>query len=178
MFWYGKTWASDSTGGVDALTGKVRYRTRTVRALKAEAAKTLRELVASAQAGPAFGAQASFATSLDAWIAASEPGWSKSTLRETKSIVGHHVRPRLGRVPVGAVTTAQIDQMLAELRRSSLSAATVGRIRGVVYAALAQAVRWDWIWSNPATNATRLDIGPPAWDRAAAEILNTLRRAS
>ena len=91
----------------------------------------LRELVASAQAGPAFGAQASFATLLDAWVAAKEPGWSKSTLRETKSIVGHHVRPRLGGVPVGAITTAQIDQMLCELGRSSLSAATVGRIRGV-----------------------------------------------
>ncbi len=65
-----------------------------------------------------------------------------------------------GGVPVGAVTTAQIDQMLAGLGRSSLSSATVGRIRGVVHAALAQAVHWDWIWSNPAANATRIDVGP------------------
>ena len=154
------SWELRAYAGVDALTGKVRYRTRTVRASKSEAAKALRELVASAQAGPAFGAHASFATLLDAWIAAKEPGWSKSTLRETKSIVGHHVRPRLGGVPVGAMTTAQIDQMLSVLGRTSLSAATVGRIRGVVHAALAQAVRCDWIWSNPATNATRLDVGP------------------
>ena len=154
------SWELRAYAGVDALTGKVRYRTRTVRASKAEAAKALRELVASAQAGPAFGAQASFATLLEAWISAKEPGWSKGTLRETKSIVGHHVRPRLGGVPVGAITTAQIDQMLAELGRSSLSAATVGRIRGVVHASLAQAVRRDWIWSNPATNATRIDVGP------------------
>ena len=174
------SWELRAYSGVDALTGKVRYRTRTVRASKTEAAKALRELVASAQAGPAFGAQASFATLLGAWIAAKEPGWSKSTLRETMSIVGHHVRPRLGGVPVGAITTAQIDQMLCELGRSSLSSATVGRIRGVVHAALAQAVRWDWIWSNPAANATRIDVGPrchvvpePA---VVAKVLESLRR--
>ena len=36
---------------------KVRSRIRTVRASKGEVAKALRELVASTQAGPAFGAQ-------------------------------------------------------------------------------------------------------------------------
>ena len=74
------SWELRAYAGVDALTGKVRFRTRTVRASKTEAAKALRELVASAQAGPAFGTQASFATLLEAWIAAKEPGWSKSTL--------------------------------------------------------------------------------------------------
>ena len=54
------------------MTGKVRYTTRTVRASKAVAAVALRELVASAQAGPAFGGQASVSTLLDAWIAAKE----------------------------------------------------------------------------------------------------------
>jgi len=142
------------------LTGKVRYRTRTVRGPKAEAATALRLLVASVQAGPAFGAGASFATLLEAWIAAKEPGWSRSTLRETVSIVARHVGPRLGRVPVGAVTTAQIDQMLSDLARTGLSPGTIGRIRGVVHAALAQAVRWDWIWSNPASNAIRIEVGP------------------
>ena len=48
------SWELRAYAGVDALTGKVRYRTRTVRGSKAEAVKALRELVASAQAGPAF----------------------------------------------------------------------------------------------------------------------------
>ena len=173
------SWELRAYAGVDALTGKVRYRTRTVRASKAMAAVELRELVASAQAGPVFGAQAPFATLLDAWIAAMEPHWSKSTLRETKSIVDHHIRPRLGQVPVGAITTAQIDQMLAALA-GSLSAGTVGRIRGVVHAALAQAVRWDWMWSNPVTNAARIDVGPRCHvvpDAAVvSRVLESLRR--
>ena len=81
---------------------------------------------------------------------------------------------------VGAITTAQIDQLLCELGGSVLSAGTVGRIRGVLHAALAQAVRWDWIWSNPATNAMRIEVGPrchvvpePA---VVSHVLESLRR--
>ena len=174
------SWELRAYAGVDALTGRVRYTTRTVRSSKAVAAIALRELVATAQAGPAFGAQASVSILLDSWIAAKESRWSKSTLRETKSIVDRHVRPRLGPVPVGAITTVQIDQMLADLARSGLSAGTVGRIRGVVHAALAQAVRWDWVWSNPATNATRIDVGPRCHvvpDAAVVtKVLESLRR--
>lgn len=103
----------------------------------------MRELVLVAQRGPAFGARASFASLLEAWLAAKAASWSASTLRETKSIVSHHLIPRLGTVPVGAVTTQQLDDVLVDLRRS-LSVGTVTRIRMVLHAALAQAVRWDW----------------------------------
>jgi integrase len=37
---------------------------------------------------------------------------------------------------------------------------TVTRIHGVLHRALAQAVRWEWIWSNPAANATPPRVGP------------------
>ena len=59
------SWELRAYAGVDAVTGKVRYCTRTVRGSKVEAAKALRVLVASVQAGPAFGAKASFAESVN-----------------------------------------------------------------------------------------------------------------
>lgn len=93
------SWESRAYAGVDALTGKFRYRMRTVQASKAVAVQALGELVTSAQAGPMFGAPASVSTLLDAWIAAKEPRWPKSTLRETRSIVDHHIRPRRGTGP-------------------------------------------------------------------------------
>ena len=105
------SWELRAYSGVDAFTGRVTYRTRTVRGTKAEASKSLRELVAVAQCGPAFGARASFGSLLEAWLGAKAATWSVSTLRETKSIVSHHLVSRLGSVPVGAVTTEQIDQV-------------------------------------------------------------------
>ena len=66
------SWELRAYAGVDALTGKFRYRMRTVRASKAVAAQALGELATSAQAGPMFGAPASVSTLLDAWIAAKE----------------------------------------------------------------------------------------------------------
>ena len=164
------SWELRAYSGVDAFTGRVTYRTRTVRGTKAEASKSLRELVAVAQCGPAFGARASFGSLLEAWLGAKAATWSVSTLRETKSIVSHHLVPRLGSVPVGAVTTEQIDQVLTVLRRT-LSVGTVSRIRMVIHAALAQAVRWDWIWSNPATHAARFEVGPKAHDVPPVEVI-------
>ena len=95
---------------------------------------------------------------------------SVSTLRETKSIVSHHLVPRLGSVPVGAVTTEQIDRVLTGLRRI-LSVGAVSRTRMVIHAALAQAVRWDWIWSNPATHAARFEVGPKAHHVPPVEVI-------
>ena len=137
------SWALRAYSGVDAFTGRVTYRTRTVRGTKAEASKSLRGLVAVAQCGPAFGARASFGSLLEAWLGAKTATWSVSMLRETKSIVSHHLVPRLGSVPVGAVTTEQIDQVLTGLRRT-LSVGTVSRIRMVIHAALAQCCLFGW----------------------------------
>jgi integrase len=153
------SWELRVYAGVDARTGRVRYRTRTVRGSKGDAARALKELVVVVQSGPAFGAEAPFSTLLETWIAAKVPVWSAGTLMETRSIVRIHLLPRLGRVPVGAITTEQIDTLLAGVGRTR-SAGTVNRVRGVVLAVLARAVRWDWIWSNPASHAARVETGP------------------
>ena len=54
--------------GADAPTGKVRYRTRTIHGTRTDAVRALHELVASVQAGPAFGADASVAVLMDTWL--------------------------------------------------------------------------------------------------------------
>ena len=167
------SWELRAYSGVDAFTGRVMYRTRTVRGTKAEARMALRELVAVAQSGPAIGARASFAALLEAWLAAKAATWSASTLRETKSIVSHHLIPRLGTVPVGAVTTQQLDEVLVDLRRL-LSVGTVTRVRMVMHAALAQAVRWDWIWSNPASHTMRFVEGPKSHVVPPVDVIQTV----
>jgi len=42
-----------------------------------------------------------------------------------------------------------------------LSAGTVRRVHVVLHRALAQAVRWEWIWHNPASNASPPRLASP-----------------
>jgi integrase len=110
---------------------------------------------------------------LERWMAAASPGWSASTVRETRSLTRCHLLPHLGHVPVAKLTAADIDDVYAYLlRRGSrddrpLSPATVHRVHVVLHRALGQAVRWEWIWLNPAALASPprvepADIRPPS----------------
>jgi len=93
------------------------------------------------------------------WYATAAPGWAVNTQRQTLSVIKVHLIPRFGHVPVGQLTTADIDALYAELRGHGgsdgrgLSDGTVHRIHGVLRRALTQAVRWEWVWTNPAEHA-------------------------
>jgi integrase len=87
-------------------------------------------------------------------MTAASPNWAASTVRQVESVVRHHLAPALGSIVIGELTTADIDAFYGELRRQDLSAGTVRRVHGVLHAALAQAQRWEWIWANPAANAS------------------------
>jgi integrase len=84
----------------------------------------------------------------------------------TRSIVECHLKPHLGHLDLAKLTTADIDDFYAHLLRAGgrddrpLAPGTVARVHGVLHRALAQAVRWDWIWLNPASNATPPRVTP------------------
>ena len=65
-----------------------------------------------------------------------------------------------------SLTTADIDSFYAHLKTKGgrddrpLSAGTVHRVHVVLHRALAQAVRWEWIWRNPAGNASPPQLSP------------------
>jgi integrase len=94
-------------------------------------------------------------------------------VRETRSLMRCHLVPHLGHVPVAKLTAADIDDVYAHLLRRGgrddrpLSPATVHRVHVVLHRALSQAVRWEWIWLNPAAVASPprvepADIRPPS----------------
>jgi len=87
--------------------------------------------------------------------------------------------------PVAKLTTADIDDFYAHLRLHGgregrpLAPGTVHRVHVVLHRALAQAVRWEWIWLNPASNASPpryvpAEIRPPS----AEEVSELLVQAS
>jgi Phage integrase, N-terminal SAM-like domain len=89
-------------------------------------------------------------------------GFSSTTLAQIRSIVEHHLKPILGDIVVNKLTTIDIYDMYRSLSRCGgrygrpLAPGTVHRVHVVLYRALTQAVRWEWIWLNPAANAPTL----------------------
>ena len=104
--------------------------------------------------------------------------WSPTTIRQTRSVLNRQspnpgrFKPLLGDIRVNKLTTIDIDDMYRLLSRCGghdgrpLTSGTVHRVHVVLHRALTQAVRWEWIWFNPAANSspprvTPAEIRPP-----------------
>ena len=96
----------------------------------------------------------------------SSPRSAPTTIRQTRSVLDRYLHPHLGSLRVGEVTPAVIDACYARLRRGGgtrgqpLSPGTLARIHVVLRSAFAQAVRWGWVWDNPAERAHRIVATP------------------
>jgi len=150
--------------GIGRTTGRQRWITKTVRGTQRFARRQLEELVAEAGRGRLRAS--TLADLLEQWFEAASPSWAATTVSHTRSIIDCHLKPDLGHLYVAKLTTEDIDDFYGHLLRRGgrqgrpLAPGTVTRIHGVLHRALAQAVRWEWIWSNPATNATPPRPGP------------------
>jgi integrase len=158
--------------GVDPTRKRRRYRSTTVRGSRAHAERELAAMVAAVQAVRAVGVRSSMSELFEAWFAVASTGWAPTTIRQTRSVLDRYLHPHLGHITVGDVTPAMIDATYAILRRcgglagGSSSAGTVTRVHVVLRAALSQAMRWGWIWDNPAERAHRIvhvtpELRPP-----------------
>jgi integrase len=67
---------------------------------------------------------------------------------------------------VNKLTTVDIDDVYRHLLRAGgadgrpLAAGTVHRVHVVLHRALTQAVRWEWVWLNPASSASPPRVAP------------------
>lgn len=159
--------------GVDPDTHRSRYLTRTVHGSRRAARAALAEL--EREAGYAGMRAGNVANLLERWVATASAGWSPSTLRETQSLIRHHLVPHLGHLPVTKLTTEDIDDLYAHLLKTGgpdcrpLAPGTVHRIHVVLHRALVQAVRWGWVFINPAANSTPPRLEPPEIHPPSAE---------
>jgi integrase len=161
--------------GTDPATGRRLDRSVTVRGSRTDAERELAEMVAAARAARAVGVRSTVSELLEQWFTVASTGWAPTTIRQTRSVLDRYLHPHLGRVAIGDVTAAMIDATDAMLRRRGgvhggpLSAGTLARVHVVLRAAFAQAMRWGWIWDNPAHRAHRLvtigrELRPPTPD--------------
>lgn len=146
--------------GTEPDTGRQRWATRTVHGTRRFAQTRLRELVE--EAGYARLRARTLADLLDRWFDTASPGWALTTVSHTRSVIDCYLKPYLGHLAVAKLTAEDIDDFYGHLLRVGgrkdrpLAPGTVARVHGVLHRALTQAVRWEWIWLNPAANA-----GPP-----------------
>jgi integrase len=165
------TWELRVYLGLDRDNRRRRYATRTVDGTRRAATAALADLVGDASYSRLRAG--TVGDLLERWMIVASPVWSASTVRETRSLMRCHLLPHLGHVPVAKLTAADIDDVYAHLLRRggrddrSLSPATVHRVHVVLQRALSQAVRWEWIWLNPAALASPsrvepADIRPPS----------------
>jgi integrase len=165
------TWQLRVYLGINPDTGGQRYATRTVRGSRREATRQLALLVAEVDNARIHAGTVT--DLLERWFAAAARGWAPTTVAHTRSIIDCHLIPQLGHLPVAKVTTADIDDFYGWLLtfggadRRGLSSGTVRRVHSVLHRALVQALRWEWIWINPAAQANpsrvrRTEIRPPS----------------
>jgi integrase len=192
------TWELRAFAGRDPVTGRDRYKTRTVKGGKRAAEEALAAFVTQVGAGVATGN--TFGELVERWFAVASVAkdWSPKTILETRRVIDGRLGP-LWPLRLDKLRTSVLDDYYAALRAhggrcghrplqahgrdlcergAPLSAATVRRTHVIVHAALEQAVAWEWIVVNPASKASpgRVDtpeIKPPTVD----EVLALLRAA-
>jgi integrase len=163
-------WELRVYAGVDAATGRQRYATRTVHGSRRAAVRALDDLAVEVDNTRSHAG--TVADLLQRWFAAASPGWAPTTVAHTRSIIDCHLVPHLGHLDVAKLTTADIDDFYGDLLRcggrdgTGLAPGTVHRVHSVLHRALVQALRWDWIWINPAAAASpprvrRAELRPP-----------------
>jgi integrase len=159
-----ESWELRVYQGKDPETRRERWLTKTVHGSSRFARRQLEDMVA--EAGRARIHAGTLADLLDQWFQAASSGWAASTVSHTRSIIDCYLNPHIGHLDVAKLTTADIDDFYGYLLRAGgrderpLAPGTVARVHGVLHRALAQAVRWDWIWLNAASNATPPRVAP------------------
>jgi hypothetical protein len=119
--------------------------------LKLEAARFAASVEADIGRGewldPTLGRE-SFGYWAERWLVTTY-GLKPKTQEGYRSLVNHHLLPRLANTPVARVDLAMVSSVLSEISRSGAGSGTVGNIRGVLNLVLEQARLSGAIRANP-----------------------------
>jgi integrase len=146
----------------DPMTGRPRQLSRTFHGTKREAQRALAAEVARVADGKVTATTQTIADLLAAWYVQAAPDLSPSTAREYRRLIDKRLLPAFGRIRVRDLTPQQLDAFYVQLStRGRLAPASVRQVHAVMRRALAQAVRWGWLVSNPASNASPPKVRTP-----------------
>jgi len=90
---------------------------------------------------------------LEEWVEIKTPGWADLTVRDQTSRVRLVCADPIANMSVASIGVSDIDRWVARLRRAGVGEGSIRNQHTVLRSALQQAVRWEWIATNPASNA-------------------------
>jgi hypothetical protein len=170
-----QSWEVRAFVGKDPVTGKKQYATKTIRGEKRDAEIALGRMLGEIEDGQYAVRAGTVGELCEKWFAEAEPDLSPSTGPEYRRLLDNRIIPRWGSTPPRRLRTSDLDLWYSELRRNGalrggpLEPNSVKRIHSVLRRALQQGVRWGWITTNPAANATLprahkkpMELPPPA----------------
>src|SRR5947207_3457614 len=146
--------------GKEPVSGKKQYVTKTIRGKRREANVALGRMLGEIEDGQYAVRAGTVGDLCEKWFAQAEPDLSPSVGPEYRRILDNRILPKWRDVPLRRLRTADLDLWYGELRRKGalnggpLAPNSVMRIHSVLRRALVQGVRWGWITTNPAPNAT------------------------
>jgi integrase len=153
--------------GRDPLTRRRRQLSRTFRGTKRAAERALSTLVAEVDAGREIGTDATLAEIVSRWLDMVAEDLSPTTLDEYRRLARTRIEPALGSVRVRKLTARELDAFYRGLlQEARLAPASIRQVHAVIRRSLGQAVKWGWIRSNPAVDASpprirRKEVVPP-----------------
>jgi integrase len=156
----GNAWELRAYAGIDPLSNRQKYVTRTFHGGKREAQEALARLVVEVSGGGYAARDATVGDLLRQWLELAKPELSPTTARGYDWIIRTYILPTLGSTRLSKLKPSQLDRFYAKLRERGgqdgkpLSAATVRQVHAILRRALHQGVRWEWIATNPAAHAS------------------------
>ncbi len=90
---------------------------------------------------------------LDEWIEVKSHGWAPHTVQAYTNRSSKIKEDQIANQTVASLGVADIDRWAARCRRQGVGESAIRNRHSTLRTALQQAVRWEWIATNPASNA-------------------------
>jgi integrase len=90
---------------------------------------------------------------LDEWLEIKTPSWADLTVRDQTSRARLVADDPIGNMSVASIGVSDVDRWVGRLRKAGVGEGSIRNQHTVLRSALQQAVRWEWIATNPASAA-------------------------
>ncbi len=140
--------------GLDPVTRKKRWVSRTVHGSEREARKAERVLRVEVDQGKHAATAGTVGFLLEEWFAQASPRWGLKWAAEVRAILDRRWLPTLGGKRLDRLEALDLDRLYRRWEAEGLAAATINQYHAVIRRALHQGLRWGWIGASAAARAS------------------------